>query len=206
MSENFAEKLRRLRTERGITQQQLASMMYIDRSTVARWESGTRLPDLVLLPRLAKCLGVDVSLLIPDEDPARSTPVVILVDDEPLILSGELKTLCEVLPDAEITGFSRPAEALDFALHNRIELAFLDIEMGRINGFEICKKLLAINPATRVIYLTAFPDHALKAWDTGAKGFLVKPLDTRDITEQLRRLNFLPQNTEKRDGQEVGHA
>ena len=181
-------------------------MMYIDRSTVARWESGTRLPDLVLLPRLAKCLGVDVSLLIPDEDPARSTPVVILVDDEPLILSGELKTLCEVLPDAEITGFSRPAEALDFALHNRIELAFLDIEMGRINGFEICKKLLAINPATRVIYLTAFPDHALKAWDTGAKGFLVKPLDTRDITEQLRRLNFLPQNTEKRDGQEVGHA
>ena len=206
MSENFSEKLRRLRTERGITQQQLASMMYIDRSTIARWESGTRLPDLVLLPRLAKCLGVEVSHLIPDEDPSGPAPVVIIVDDEPLILSGELKTLCEVLPSAEITGFSSPAQALDFALNNRITLAFLDIEMGKVNGFDICKKLLSINPTTRVIYLTAFPDYALKAWDTGARGFLVKPLDARDITEQLRRLNLLPQCPENRDGQEARHA
>jgi len=190
--ESFAERLRRLRSERGITQQQLSSMMYIDRSTIARWENGIRMPDLVLLPRLAKCLGVEVSLLIPGEDPSLRALRVIILDDEPLILSGGVNTLCEALPGAEITGFTRPSEALEFARNNRIDLAFLDIEMGRTSGFEVCEKLLSINPATAVIYLTAFPDYALNAWSTGARGFTVKPLDARGVTTQLEKLNIIP--------------
>ena len=205
MSENFAERLKRLRSEKGLTQQQLAAMMYISRSSVAKWESDIRMPDLVLLPRLARCLGVDVSLLIPGEELCRRAPVVIIVDDEPLILAGALRTLCEVLPNAEITGFTRPSEALEFARNNSIDLAFLDIEMGKISGFELCEKLLATNSATHVIYLTAFPDYALKAWSTGAKGFLVKPLDVQDVTGQLKKLNIIlpSQNQEKRGRQEL---
>ena len=94
------------------------------------------------------------------------------------------------MPGAEITGFTNPREALEFALNNRIDLAFLDIEMGQISGFEVCEKLLALNPATSVIYLTAFPDYALNAWKTGAKGFMVKPLDMKEVTEQLERLKI----------------
>ena len=190
MSENFAERLRRLRSEKGITQQQLAAMMYIDRSSIARWESGLRMPDLALLPRLAKCLGVEVSLLIPGEDPARRALTVIMVDDEPPILAGGLRTLRQALPGAEISGFTRPREALAFAENSRVDLAFLDIEMGRVSGFELCEELLALNPATSVIYLTAYPDHALNAWKTGAKGFIVKPLDARELTAQLARLKI----------------
>ena len=190
MSENFAERLRRLRSEKGITQQQLAAMMYIDRSSIARWESGLRMPDLALLPRLAKCLGVEVSLLIPGEDPARRALTVIMVDDEPPILAGGLRTLRQALPGAEISGFTRPREALAFAENSRVDLAFLDIEMGRVSGFELCERLLALNPATSVIYLTAYPDHALNAWKTGAKGFMVKPLDARELTAQLARLKI----------------
>ena len=190
MSENFAERLRRLRSEKGITQQQLAAMMYIDRSSIARWESGLRMPDLALLPRLAKCLGVEVSLLIPGEDPARRALTVIMVDDEPPVLAGGLRTLRQALPGAEISGFTRPREALAFAENSRVDLAFLDIEMGRVSGFELCEKLLALNPATSVIYLTAYPDHALNAWKTGAKGFMVKPLDARELTAQLARLKI----------------
>ena len=197
MSESFAERLRRLRSERNITQQQLASMMYVDRSTVARWENGTRIPDLVLLPRLAKCLGVEVARLIPDEDLSRDAPAMILVDDEPPILAGGVRTLCEALPGAEITGFTRPAEALEFAKRSRVDLAFLDIEMGRTSGFDLCERLLQINPATNVVYLTAFPDYALSAWGTGARGFLVKPLKAADVRELLSRLNIsLPQKPE----------
>jgi transcriptional regulator with XRE-family HTH domain len=191
VSESFQDRLKQLRSEKGITQQQLASMMYITRSTISRWESGQRIPDLVLLPRLAECLGVDISQLIPDGRQPRHTPVVIIVDDEPPILTGGLNTLCEVLPGMEITGFTRPAEAIEYASHNHVDLAFLDIEMGKINGFEVCEKLLELNPSTNVIFLTAFPDYALDAWKTGARGFLVKPLDQRDVTELLSRLGIL---------------
>lgn len=205
MSESFAERLKQLRSERGITQQQLASMMYIGRSSISRWESGIRIPDLILLPRLAKCLEVDVSLLFPDEDLLRSAPVVIIVDDEQPILTGELNTLCEALPSAEITGFTSPAEALEFARHTRIDLAFLDIEMGKTNGLELCGKLLKINPSLNVIYLTAFPDYALDAWGTGARGFIVKPLDAIEVTDLLRKLKIsLPQQEPgKREGPEA---
>ena len=190
MSESFADRLKQLRSEAGITQQQLASMMYIDRSSISRWESGQRIPDLVLLPRLASCLGVDVTWLIPGEILPRRTPIVIIVDDEPPILAGGLNTLCEALPGTEIIGFTKPGEALEFAGNNQVDLAFLDIEMGKISGFELCEKLLAVNPSTNVIYLTAFPDYALNAWSTGARGFLVKPLDGRDVTEQLKKLKI----------------
>ena len=190
MSENFAERLRRLRTEKGVTQQQLASMMYIDRSSIARWESGLRVPDLVLLPRLAKCLGVEVSRLIPGEVPDLRPLTVIIVDDEPPILAGGLNTLCSALPGAEITGFTKPREALAFAENNRVDLAFLDIEMGKTSGFELCGRLLAANPATSVVFLTAFPNYALDAWHTGARGFLVKPLDAGDVAALLDRLGL----------------
>ena len=64
MSQSLAETLRRLRTEKGLTQQQLASQLYVDRSSVAHWESGRRVPDAMLLSRIAAALDVDVSLLL----------------------------------------------------------------------------------------------------------------------------------------------
>jgi len=192
VSESFAENLKKLRSEKGITQQQLASMMYITRSSISRWESGQRIPDLVLLPRLARCLGVDVSELFPYESQPQRTPVVIIVDDEPPILAGELNTLGEVLPGMEITGFTKPGEALEYARHHQVDLAFLDIEMGKTSGFSICGKLLEINPSMNVIYLTAFPEYSLNAWSTGARGFLIKPLDVSEVTGQLKRLNISP--------------
>ena len=190
MPDSFAERLCRFRAKKGITQRQLASMMYIDRSSIARWENGTRVPDLVLLQRLARCLGVEVSMLVPGEDLSRSAPKVIIVDDEPPILAGGLDTLCKAMPGAEITGFTKPREALEFATNNRIDLAFLDIEMGKTSGFDLCEKLLAVNPAMSVVYLTAFPNFALNAWKTGAKGFMVKPLDAREVIWQLEKLKI----------------
>ena len=184
----FADNLRQLRVKKGMSQQQLASKMFVNRSSIARWERGSRLPDLVLIPRLAECLGVKVSTLLPDSDARSRTPVVILVDDEKPILSGGLRVLSEALPGAEITGFTRPSEALEFARGNPVSLAFLDIELGKTSGFELCGQLIEINPATNVVFLTAWPDYSLKAWDTAACGFLVKPLMPEDVAAVLLKL------------------
>ena len=66
MKRNFAENLQRLRMEKGYTQQQLAKLVSVDRSSITRWETGSRVPDLILLARLADCLGVDPSALLQD--------------------------------------------------------------------------------------------------------------------------------------------
>ena len=188
MADSFADKLRRLRVEKGLSQQQLAAKLFVNRSSIARWESGARLPDLVLIPRLAECLGVGTSTLLPESEGQGRMPVVILVDDEKPILSGGLRVLSKTLTGAEITGFTRPSEALEFARGNPVSLAFLDIELGKTTGFELCEKLLEINPTTNVVFLTAWPDYSLNAWKTAASGFLVKPLMPEDVKAVLSKL------------------
>ena len=201
MTVNFAEKLRRYRTEKGISQQQLAAKMMVDRSSIARWENGTRSPDITLMPRLAECLGVDVSDLLNDGSEQHIIPRVIVVDDEKPNLTGAVRILCETLPGAEITGFLRPSEALMFAKSNPVNLAILDIELGRSSGFELCEKLTALHPETNVVFLTAWPEHSLEAWKTKACGFLVKPLLPADVLAILPKLKYpLPDSIFNRGG------
>ena len=169
----FAETLRKLRTEKGLSQRELAERMYITRSTVARWENGSRLPDAAMLSRLSGCLDTDVNTLLSAAMESDESPNVIMVDDRKIILTGGLPVLEAVMPNATVTGFIRPSEAVEYARANRVALAFLDIEMGKMSGLELCRKLLEINPRTNVVYLTAYSDYALDAWATGASGFML---------------------------------
>lgn len=190
MSKTFANTLKQLRTERNLSQKQMAELLYVDRSTVAKWENGNRIPDTLLLSRIAECLDIDMQVLLTNVELAEEIPNVILVDDEKIILSGGLPILEEVMPNASITGFTKPSDAIKYANSNRIALAFLDIEMGKISGFDLCRELLEINPRTNVIFLTAYMDYSLRAWDTGASGFVLKPLSAEDVRKQLDKLRY----------------
>ena len=80
-------------------------------------------------------------------------------------------------------------------------LLFLEEGIGGVK-YHSFSQLLAINPATSVIYLTAYPNYALNAWKTGAKGFMLKPLDLREVTEQLERLRIsLPQQNQEKEAE-----
>ena len=59
----FAETLRKLREEKGLSQKQLGKQMFVNHSTIARWENGSRLPDAAMILRLANHLGVDANTL-----------------------------------------------------------------------------------------------------------------------------------------------
>ena len=115
---------------------------------------------------------------------------IIMVDDNKSILSYNLLILEEVAPNAIIAGFNRPQEAIKYAKENRIDLAFLDIEMGMVSGFDLCRDLLEINHCTKVVYLTAYPEYSLDAWDTDACGFMVKPLIPENVRRQLKKLRY----------------
>ena len=197
MSALFAETLRRLRTERGLSQRELAKEMYVTQPTIARWENGNRLPDAAMISRLARCLSVDVNTLLSATTGSGDSPNVIMVEDRKVILTGGLSVLEEVLPDATVVGFEWPSEAIEYAKENRVSLAFLDIELGGKSGLNLCRTLLDINPLTNVVFLTAYADYALDAWNTGASGFMLKPITPEGVRAQLANLRhpFSPGNS-----------
>ena len=190
MNPSFADKLRQLRTEKGLSQQQLADRLYVTRSTVTRWENGSRIPYVGMISRLSQVLDVNAGTLLDIAEDRDEAPNVILVDDERIVLTGGLPVLEEILPDASITGFTSPAEALEFARANPVALAFLDIEMGQTSGLSLCRELQQINPRTNVVFLTAYLEYSLEAWDTGACGFLLKPITPAAIRKQLMKLRY----------------
>ncbi len=190
MSASFANMLRELRSEKGLSQQQVAELLFVDRTAVARWEGGNRMPDLNMLYRIADCLGIDPNRLLSAAMEGDEAPNVILVDDEEIILRGGFRVLEKALPNASIVGFTKPAEAVEYARFNRVAVAFLDIEMGAFSGLDLCRTLLEINPRTNVVFLTAYRDYSFEAWKTGACGYLMKPLTPEDVQNQMTRLRF----------------
>ncbi len=190
MSTLFAETLKRLRQEQGLSQHELAERLIVTRSTVTRWESGLRLPDATMIARISKTLGADVNTLMTAADRSNEAPNVIMVDDSKVFLSDSLPVLEEVMPNAAITGFIWPREAIEYAKTNRVALAILDIELGTASGLDLCRTLLEINPRTNVVFLTAYPDYSLDAWDTEASGFMVKPLTPEGVRSQLAKLRY----------------
>ena len=190
MTTSFGETLRRLRTEKGLSQQQLAVRLHMERPSVANWEAGRRMPDAATVYQIAEALSVDSSALLSAADDSGEAPNVLLVDDEPLIVTGGIPVLQEAMPNANVVGFTKPSQVLAFFSENPVALAFLDIELGRTSGLELCREMLRLRPRTNVIYLTAFREYAFDAWDTGACGYLLKPLEMETVRAQLSRLRY----------------
>ena len=190
MSMLFAETLKKIRTEKGLTQRELAERLYVTRTSVNRWENGTRLPDAAMILKLSEALGVDIYVLFNAAAESDCRPNVIMLDDNKIILNGGLPILEAVMPNATITGFTKPMDAIEYAKANRVSLAFLDIEMGNISGLDVCRDLLSIYPRTNVIFLTAYPSYAIDAWETGASGFMLKPITADGVRAQLKKLRY----------------
>ena len=190
MDQKFSDVLKKLRKDKGLSQQELADSLYVTRATISRWESGIRLPDVVMISRIARILDVDVNMLLAAAERSDDSPNVILVDDRKLILKSGLPILEEVLPSAKLAGFTDADEAVKFAKANRVALAFLDIELRDTSGIELCRKLLDVNPHTNVVFLTAYSEYSLDAWNTGAIGFMLKPITVEGVREQLKKLRF----------------
>ena len=189
MSATFADSLKSLRAARGLSQQQLATKLFVDRSTVARWESGDRMPDLAIVPRIAECLGVDTFTLLSVVRKSEA-PEIIVVDDEHFALAGAIAALEEALPGVAITGFTRSSDALAYAQVHPISIAFLDVEIGRTSGLDLCGALLDKHPRTNIVFLTAHREYSFDAWETGACGFLLKPLTSVAVLAQIDKLRY----------------
>lgn len=190
MKNTLGETIKQIRIKTGLSQQGCADLMHVDRSTIANWETGRRLPNAEMLRILSQILDTDFSYLMNASLKQQQNVNVIMVDDEKIILTGGIPVISNILPNAIITGFTKPSESIAFARDNIVSIAFIDIEMGKISGLDLCRNLLAINPQTNVIFLTSYMEYSFDAWDTGASGFLLKPLSTDAVTKQLSKLRY----------------
>ena len=143
-----------------------------------------------MLGRLCAILDIPMSSIMADSRQSTAKPLVMIVDDERVILKYNASIIEKVMPNAETVCFTKPSEAIEFAKKHRVDLALLDIEMGSISGLDVCRKLLEINQRTNVVYLTAYRDYSFDAWDTGACGFLLKPIKPEDVKKLLAKLRY----------------
>ena len=100
---------------------------------------------------------------------------VLVVDDEPLA-RRRLVQLLSALPDVEIAGEAESGrEAVKLVELLRPDVLLLDVEMPGVDGFAVVKALSGA-PAPAIIFVTAFQDHAVKAFELRATDFVVKPV------------------------------
>lgn len=122
-----------------------------------------------------------------DDAPLRA----FLVDDEPLALE-RLQRLLANFPELQIAGSALdPASAvttLNDSYAQPIDVLFLDIQMPGMNGFELLSRL-TVQPF--VIFTTAYDQHALRAFETNAIDYLLKPIEAEQLERAIKKLGRL---------------
>jgi len=110
----------------------------------------------------------------------RENITAILVDDEISNLKGLQRKLENLFPSIHVSGaFQKPEDAIQAIIDEKPNLLFLDIEMPRINGFELLARLKEVH--FHVIFVTAYSEYALKAFKKSAIDYVLKPIDNDDL-------------------------
>lgn len=110
----------------------------------------------------------------------------LIVDDEPLARE-RLANLLQPIEDIEIVGQCRDGEEAIAAIHDSTpDLVFLDIQMPNMSGFDVIEAI-GSDRMPLVIFVTAYDQHALRAFQVRALDYLLKPFDRDRFTDALQR-------------------
>lgn len=111
---------------------------------------------------------------------------VLIVDDEPLAREG-IQMRLKSEPDIEVISECKNGrEAISVIQREVPDLVFLDIQMPRMSGFDIIEAV-GIKRMPRVIFVTAYDEHALRAFEVHALDYLLKPIDGERFSATLAR-------------------
>lgn len=111
----------------------------------------------------------------------------ILVDDETLATQGLMLRL-ESHPDIEIIDTAQNGrEAIRKIKMHKPDLVFLDIQMPGFDGFSVVQGLLDVEPPL-IVFVTAYGEHAIRAFEAQAADYLVKPVEPQRLADALDRV------------------
>lgn len=124
----------------------------------------------------------------------------LIVDDEKLAIQG-LQLRLEAFPEVEVIGTcANGREAIRAIKTEKPDLVFLDIEMPGFNGFSVVKGVMELEPPL-FVFVTAYQEHAIRAFEANAVNYLMKPVDVDRLADTLERVRI--RLSEKRSAEDA---
>jgi two-component system LytT family response regulator len=123
---------------------------------------------------------------------------VLIVDDEPLA-RDRIREMLSDYQDMEVIAEARNGrEAIESIRTQSPDLVFLDVQMPDFNGFEVLENLNA-ERMPLIIFVTAYDQHAIRAFDVHAVDYLTKPFDRKRFAEAIEHARIIMKGTEEPD-------
>ncbi len=124
----------------------------------------------------------------------------LIADDEPLLRDSLVRLLNELWPELVVVAQVRNGrEAIEAYFQNKPDICFLDVHMPGLNGIEAAR---AIGRNPYFVFVTAYTDYAVQAFEQGALDYVVKPLERERFRDTLERIQqrLSQQNDSKKQG------
>ncbi|GAB4400045.1 MAG: alginate biosynthesis regulator AlgR [Rhodoferax sp.] len=120
---------------------------------------------------------------------------VLIVDDEPLARRrlGQLLADCTDPPAVLVAEAAHAADALALASHHAVDVVLADIHMPGGDGLRLAQALRALPHPPAVVFVTAYPEHAVQAFDLDAVDYLTKPVRLERLQKSLQKIKRLSQ-------------
>ena len=116
----------------------------------------------------------------------RSAPTALVADDEEAPRQQLIKALHQAWPTLRIVAEAvNGVDAWDAWLEHEPDLCFLDIRMPGLSGVDVARRIAGRTP---VVFVTAYGDHALAAFDAGAVDYLLKPVEPERLAQAVARV------------------
>jgi DNA-binding LytR/AlgR family response regulator len=116
----------------------------------------------------------------------KNHPTALIADDEPLLRERLAGLLQQLWPELEVVALARNGrEAVELFDEHQPDIVFLDVHMPGMNGVEAAR---AIERRALVVFVTAFEQYAVQAFDQGAMDYIVKPIEIERLADTVQRL------------------
>jgi DNA-binding LytR/AlgR family response regulator len=120
-------------------------------------------------------------------------PKAVIAEDEALLRESLLAALADAWPQLEIVAACEDgASALEAIAEQSPDVAFLDIRMPGLSGLEVAAAAAEASPRTRIVFVTAYDQYAVDAFERGAIDYLLKPIAPERLAATVARLQAQP--------------
>lgn len=115
---------------------------------------------------------------------------ILVADDNRKDLEILVNEIDKSVSDADIDSFDNATDALEAFKNVIYDIVFLDIRMPDIDGISLAEEFNSIRTGINVIYTTTYEEYSYKAFCVHASGYLIKPVTSKQITEELKHLRY----------------
>ncbi len=113
----------------------------------------------------------------------------VVAEDEALLREALVRALADAWPELQIVAeCADGGSALEAIAEHQPDVAFLDIRMPGLTGLEVAAAAVAASPRTQVVFVTAYDQYAIDAFDTGAVDYLLKPIAADRLAHTVQRV------------------